>query len=191
MSEGFKINIKSLHYALLLKDDETGVEYGPIQKIPGLMEITVTPNVLEGKLYGDGAVRDQESMLESLGVAMNLNKLPLKNRAEMRGNKYEKGELIENKDDKAPYLAMAWEVETTTGKSELVWMLKGKMAPPTDEAKQREGNVTYNTNNTNYLFIPREYDGNIRKFADGNDELIDKTVIEDWFKSVPGTVVAP
>ena len=116
MSKGFKINIKNLHYAVLTKDDETGVEYGPIQKIPGLMEITVTPNVLEGKLYGDGAVRDQDSILESLGVVMNLNKLPLKNRAELRGNTYEAGELIENRDDKAPYLAMGWEVETTTGK---------------------------------------------------------------------------
>lgn len=191
MSQGFKINIKNLHYALLTKDDETGVEYGPIQKIPGLMEIIVTPNVLEGKLYGDGAVRDQDSILESLGVAMNLNKLPLKNRAELRGNTYEAGELIENRDDKAPYLAMGWEVETTTGKPELAWLLKGKMAPPTDELKQREGGITYNTNNTNFTFIPREYDGDIRKFADGNDELIEATKIENWFKSVPGTVVAP
>lgn len=191
MSKGFKINIKNLHYAVLTKDDETGVEYGPIQKMPGLMEITVTPNVLEGKLYGDGAVRDQDSILESLGVAMNLNKLPLKNRAELRGNTYEAGELIENRDDKAPYLAMGWEVETTTGKPELTWLLKGKMAPPTDELKQREGGITYNTNNTNFTFIPREYDGDIRKFADGNDELIEATKIENWFKSVPGTVVAP
>ena len=60
MSKGYKIKIRNLHYAILTKDDESGVEYGAITKIPGMMEITVTPNVLEGKLYGDGLVVDQE-----------------------------------------------------------------------------------------------------------------------------------
>lgn len=190
MSKGYKINIKNLHYALVTKDDETGIEYGPITKIPGMMEITVTPNVLEGKLYGDGQVVDQESMLESLGVALNLNKLPLKNRAEMRGNTYEAGELEEGVNDKAPYLALGWEVETTTGKPELAWLYKGKMAPPTDEARQREGNITYNTNNTNFTFIPRAYDGKIRKLADGNDEGMTAEKIAAWFKKIPGTIGA-
>lgn len=190
MNKGYKINIKNLHYAILTKDDETGVTYGTITKIPGMMEITVTPNVLEGKLYGDGQVVDQESVLESLGVALNLNKLPLKDRAAMRGNTYTAGELEESIDDKAPYLALGWEVETTTGQSELAWLYKGKMAPPTDEQKQREGNITYNTNNTNLTFIPRVYDGKIRKLADGNDDTIEPTVIANWFTSVPGTVGA-
>lgn len=190
MSKGYKINIKNLHYAILTKDDETGVTYDTITKIPGMMEVTVTPNVLEGKLYGDGVVKDQESMLESLGVALNLNKLPLKDRATMRGNTYEAGELEESVDDKAPYLALGWEVETTTGKPELIWLYKGKMAPPTDEQRQREGNITYNTNNTNFTFIPRAYDGKIRKLADGNDETLVETVITNWFKSVPGTIGA-
>lgn len=190
MSKGYKINIKNLHYAILTKDDETGVEYGTITKIPGMMEITVTPNVVEGKLYGDGQVVDQESTLESLGIALNLNKLPLKDRALMRGNSYEAGELEEGVDDKAPYLALGWEVETTTGKPELAWAYKGKMTPPTDELRQREGNITYNTNNTNFLFIPREYDSKIRRLADGNDESIGPTVIANWFKKVPGTIGA-
>lgn len=191
MTKGFKINIKNLHYALLTKDDETGVEYGEITKIPGLMEITMTPSVAEGQLYGDGAIRDKETLLESIAVAMNLNKLPLKVRAEWQGYQYEGGVVEEGIDNKPPYLALAWEIETTEEGSELVWLYKGKLTPPTDELRQREGGITYNTNNTNIVFIPREYDGKIRKFADGNDETIDTTVIENWFKSVPGTVVAP
>lgn len=190
MSKGYKINIKNLHYALIIKDDETGIEYGTITKIPGMMEITVTPNVIEGKLYGDGVLVDQESVLESLGVTLNLNKLPLKDRAAMRGNTYAAGELEESVNDKAPYLALGWEVETTTGKPELAWLYKGKMAPPSDEQRQREGNVTYNTNNTNLLFIPRSYDKKIRKLADGNDEGMTSDKISNWFKSVPGTIGA-
>lgn len=190
MSKGYKINIKNLHYAILTKDDETGVEYGEITKIPGMMEITVTPNVVEGKLYGDGLLVDQESMLESLGVALNLNKLTLKDRAALRGNTYTSGELEEGADDKAPYIAMGWEVETTTDKPELAWLYKGKMAPPTDELRQREGNITYNTNNTNFLFIPREYDKKIRRLADGNDESIGESVISNWFTKIPGTIGA-
>ncbi len=187
MNIGYKINIKNFRYTILLKDDETGVEYGPIQKIPGLMELTITPNVLEGKLRGDGAVKNQEVILESLGVAMGLNRLPLKDRAAMRGNKYENGELTENKDDKAPYIAMAFESETTE-KPELTWLFKGKMSPPTDEQKQRDGNVTYNTDKVNFLFIPREFDGDLRKIADGNDEDLTPEKITNWFNKVPGTV---
>lgn len=191
MSKGFKINIKNLHYAILEKDDETTIQYKDIVKIPGLMEITLTPNVIEGQLYGDGRIRDKESKQDSIGVGMNLNKLPLKNRAEMLGNEYENGILKENVDDIAPYLALGWEIETTTGKPELIWLLKGKLNPVTDDLKQREGGITYNTNNANFTFIPREHDGMFKEFADGNDEMIEQTVIDNWFKQVPGTVVAP
>lgn len=62
------------------------------------------------------------------------------------------------------------------------------MQPPTDELRQREGNITYNTNNTNFMFIPRDYDGDIRTFADGNDESIGTSVVTDWFTKVPGTI---
>ena len=190
MSKGYKVNIKNLHYAILIKDDETGVEYGPIKRLPRLMEVTVTPNILEGELYEEGKLADKEVQLSNLVVSMNLSKLSLAERAEWQGYEYEGGVVEEGVDNKAPYIALAWEVETNGKSSEFIWLYKGKLTPPTDELKQREGNITYNTNNTNLTFIPRDYDGKIRKLADGNDESIDQTVITNWFKQVPGTVAA-
>lgn len=186
--KGFKVNIKNLHYSVVTKDDSSGITMGNITSIPKLMEITMAPNVQEGQLYGDGSVSDKESKLESISVTINLNKLPLKDRAAMQGHTYSKGVVEEGVDNIAPYIALAFEIETTTGKSEYVWLYKGKLTPPTDDLKQREGGVTYSTSSANFLFIPREFDGKIRKFADGNDETIEPTTVSDWFTKVPGTV---
>lgn len=186
--KGYKINIKGLAYAVITKDDSTGIETGAITKIPKLMELTMSPNVQEGQLYGDGSVSDAQAVLESIAVTMNLNKLPLKDRAIMQGYEYSKGVVEEGTDNVAPYIAMAFEVETTTKKSEYVWLYKGKLTPPSDDLKQREGGITYSTSSANFLFIPREFDGKIRKFADGNDETIEPLTVSEWFTKVPGTI---
>jgi phi13 family phage major tail protein len=181
----FRFNIKNLHYALLTKDDATGVTYGAIKAIPGMMSIKMVPKSIDGKVYGDGSVKDQQSMIESIDVDLEMNKIPLENRAEMQGNTYSAGVSDEKDTDKAPDLALGFEIEHTDGKSEYVWLHKGKLAPIGDEVKQREGKIEYGTQKSKFTFIPRDNDHGLRKIADSGAADFVASVATGWFTAVP------
>ena len=185
MGKSYRFNIKHAAYAVLTKDDSTGVAYGTVKFLPELRNIKMTPKVIDGKLYGDGVLVDQMSMLDSIGVDFDINKIPLENRAELQGNTYDKGVSTEKASDIAPYIAFGFEIEHTDKKSEFVWLLKGKMDPLEDDLKQKENKIEYGTQKAKMTFQPRDNDGSIRKYADSGVTGFVQTIADGWFTAVP------
>lgn len=181
---GYRVNIKNFHYALLTKDDSTGVTYDTVNAIPGLMSLKMTPSLAEGKLYGDGIVRDQMSKIDSIAVEMEINKVPIEDRAAMLGQTCTNGVIEESESDEAPYLAIAFEIEKTGSGAEFVWLYKGKLSPIEDNTQQKTNSLTYQSQTAKFEFVPRENDGKIRKFADSDGTgYVD--VSATWFTAVP------
>jgi phi13 family phage major tail protein len=188
MAKGYRINIKRLYYALLTLDDETTTTYSTPKALEKIMSIKMSPKVIEGKLYGDGIVQDQTSRIDTIDVDIDLNKLPLKIRAELLGNTYDKGTSEETYTDSAPDLALGFEIEKSNGKSEYVWLYKGKMVNPEDDLKQTEGKIDYQSQKTKFTFVPRISDGKLRKFADSEETDFLPETATNWFTAVPTPV---
>jgi len=97
-----KINIRGFRYAVIEKDMPDITQYGAINKIPGAMTIGITPSVARGDLFGDGIKTVSVQKLTGIELAVELNKVPLADRAVWQGNKIdpESGALIVNANDK-------------------------------------------------------------------------------------------
>lgn len=181
----YRINIKNAAYALLTKDDATGTTYSAVKFLPELRSIKMSPNVVSGSIYGDGVKKDLQSMIESVDVNVEINKIPLENRAEMLGIAYDKGVINEKGTESAPYIAFGFEIEHDDKKSEFIWLVKGKIEPISDDLKQREGKFEYSTQSAKFTFIPRVKDGMLRKMADSGATDFVATVATNWFTAVP------
>ncbi len=181
----YRFNIKSAAYAVLTQDNSTGATYSAVKFLPEIRSIKMSPKVITGEIYGDGVFKDKTAKLVSIDVDFDINKIPLVNRAELLGSSYEDGVMIEKTTDKAPYVAFGFEIEHTDGKSEYVWLFKGKVEPFEDDLKQMEGKIEYGTQKGKMSFIPRDYDSAIRKYADSGATDFDTTIATGWFNAVP------
>lgn len=148
-------NIGKLYYAILKNETDEVTSYDPIVYLPGLREITVTPEEQTGEIYGEGVVWDSDTELGKIAVTIDATDLPPKNYAEMLGKKLDlNGGVIDSANDEAPYLALMYEKQLTQGVMEYATLYKGKMAIPEDKAKTREGNVEYQTKAMQGVFMP-------------------------------------
>ena len=161
-----RINVENLVYALMLTDTKEGCSYGPVKELAKAMQIQTTPSVATGTLYGEGVLQEDISRLVGIAVVIDANKVPIENRAEILGNDLVNGQLWEKAGDEAPDIAVGYKVPQTKGKAEYVWLLKGTAKPMNDTAKQSEGNITFSNDQISINFKPREYDKQIRVFAD-------------------------
>jgi len=148
-------NIGKLYYAILKTETEETATYDPTVYLPGLREITVTPEEQTGEIYGEGTVWDSDTELGKIAVTIDATDLPPENNAELLGKKLSTyGGVIDSADDEAPYVALMYEKKFTQGVMEYVTLYKGKFAIPEDKAKTREGNVEYQTKAMQGIFMP-------------------------------------
>lgn len=182
---GYRVNIKNFHYAELTQDDATAVTYSAIKAIPGLMSLKMAPTLAEGKLYGDGIIKDQMSKIESITVELEINKIPIEDRAAMLGQTCAAGVIEESEADEAPYIAIGYEIEKSGSASEFIWLYKGKLSPVEDNTQQKTNNITYQSQTAKFTFVPREKDGKLRKWADSEGTGYVATTGTSWFTAVP------
>ncbi len=183
-----RINVKNLVYAVLTSDDHTATTYGDIKPISPAMQIQLTPTVSSGTLYGDGVKQEEISKLTGMTLVMDVNKVPIDARAEINGNTYENGVLVEKATDQAPYIAIGYIVEQTENTAEYIWLLKGKAQPYASTVQQSTENINYSTDSITVNFIPRDSDGEIRRFGDSADNEFTTAMAAGWFTEVGGSV---
>ena len=182
-----RINVKNLKYCLLTTDDSTGTTYGEVKDFGKAMQIQLTPSVSKGELYGEGVKQEDVSILNGIAVVADVNKVFAEVRAEICGNEFKDGVVIEAAGDEPPYIALGYEVEQTHGKSEFIWLLKGQAQPINATTKQSEGNVTFSTDSVTINFIPRESDQWLRFFGDAANPDFTDAQAAKWFTTGPST----
>lgn len=165
----YRVNIEGLCYAPCTKDDSTGVTYGSVVAIPGVMSLAMKPLIASGKLYGDGQLRDETSQLNGIEVDLELNRIPQAVRAAWYGHTAASGAIEEAASATAIPIALGFKLVGSDGKAEYVWLYKGKAAPPEENAAQKTDNITYSTATLKLTFMPRVKDGKIRKWGDENE----------------------
>ena len=172
--DAFPINIRDIVIDFLESDDENGVVYeGNPTRIPGTMQISVTPTVASASLYGDGNQRDHQDAIGGYDVSLEHNKIPPPTRARMRGQKLDRntGVYISNTKDVAKQFAIGWTVDLTGGHVEVTWLLKCKAVPTERTVEQKKGDaIVYSTDSLNITAMPLAYNNDFDYIADTSDE---------------------
>lgn len=182
----YKINVKNVHLAEITEVDNV-LTFGAPELIAGAMEITRTPTVASGQLYGDGAISHTTNKKVSYQLTLNHNKIPSKWRRFMEGVKYEAGVESGSSEDQPNPVAVGWEVEKTEGNREMIWFLYCKATPFEETVQQSEENINYSTDSvvltsTEHQTLKRYY-----TFIDSEDDNVTEAMLEDFFKAVQTT----
>lgn len=174
-------NIRKLYYAILKSETGEEATYEPIKYLPGLREITVTPEEQSGEIYAEGMVWDADTELGKIGVTLDATDLDIETYAELLGKQIDSnGGVIDNAHDEAPYIALMYEKEMTQGVMEYATLFKGKLSIPEDKAKTREGNVEYQTKSMQGVFMPLN-NGDWRSIVRSNStEFVEEVFMENW-----------
>lgn len=168
------IGLRNIVVVELEKDDETGVKYAKeLRRLKGARLVNMSPQVAEGSLAGDDQMVDNETAVSSLEVSVETASLTLEDEAFLKGNTYKDGQIIENKDDVAPDIAlgfMAPKSKSAGGGFRMVWLTSGSAKPNDEEFATKDGdNIEFKTPTIPYTFKPRVFDGNYRIKADTNE----------------------
>lgn len=186
-----RINIARPVYCLVISDNESGTEYGDVKNLGKAMQVQITATVSTGVLYGDGAQEENIGKLVALSLALDVNKLFIETKAEILGNQYKDGVLVEKKGDEAPDIAVGYEIEQTGGTKEQVWLLKGKAKPINQTVQQSTESMSFSTDSITIDFVPRESDGQIRYYADTANADYKKEQETKFFAKGPSSYPKP
>ena len=179
--------LSNISFAPLLTDVAGGTAtYSPVIKCERSIKAKVTPKSNSEKTYSDDAVEDILTQFDSVEVEIELNNLSLATRALLLGSKIIKGNLIENKDDISPFVAMIFKGKMTDGKYRYVCLYKGKFELAGDEYDTDGEKIKTQTGTLKATFVARECDGNYKTIADESITVgATKVDLEKWFVTVP------
>lgn len=180
------IGVRDLYYAKLTKDDETGVEYETPKRITGLENVTLDPQVIEAKLYGDDKLAESHSEIASVNVEFGVNDLTDEQRSELYGIAMnEDGVVEEGNDNDIPYIALGFRSKKSKGnKFRYFWLYKGKLSYSQEQYEGTKDNISYQTPTIKGVFQCREYDGNWRAKVDEDNTGYQASTGANWFEKV-------
>jgi phi13 family phage major tail protein len=185
-----RFNIKRIVYALVLKDDATGYNHGPIKTFGVPMAAQFTPSYASGTLYGAGAKTEDITKLNGGVLKVDANKVFIETRAEIYGHTYTAGVLEVNKDDQAKDIAVGYELESTGDNAEYVWFPKCKARPFGNNNQQSTDNMNFSTDTIDIAVMARDFDGAIHFDADTANVDFTSTAAATFLDMVPdGTLV--
>ena len=156
-----RINVKNVVYAVLLDDTAEGAAYGEVRPLSPAMQVQITPSLATGVLYGNGAQQENIAKLTGIAMVLDVNKVPIEERAVILGHEYTNGVLVEKDGDEAPYIAVGYQVDETNKSVELIWLLKGRAQPFNSTVQQSSDSINFSTDSININFLPRDYDGSL------------------------------
>lgn len=179
---GVQVGLRDLYYAILTKDDSTGVAYQTPVKIAGAINAKISPKVESETLYADDGPSETATSLGEIDVELETKDLPLSAQAALLGHTISNGVLIKDADDVAPYVAIGFRSKKSNGKYRYVWLFKGRFETPEQEYKTAEDKPSFQTPKIKGTFIKRDYDGFWQ--AIGDEDETGFTAGNTWFNNV-------
>jgi len=189
--QAYRINITNPVYAVVTSDTSEGTTYGAVKKFGEAQQIQITASIASGQLYGNGAIVDSSAVLTGLSAQFQTTKLPIETIADIYNQTVTDGVLQEKAGVTANYIALGYEVEQSNGKSEYVWLLKGRPQPIGGTVNQSETNINYSTDTVTIDFVKRVSDDLLRYYADASNEDFTTAQATAWFTNGPASYPKP
>ena len=175
-------SLRNIHYALLTSDTTEGVTYAKPEPLVGAISASISPTTNQEKLWADDGVFDIASQLGDITLELELAALPMKAQAILLGHKYEKGVMVQNASDEAPYVAIGFMSQPQPNQFRCVWLYKGKFQLVEDEYSTSNDSPAWRQPKLTGTFVQRDYDGNWQISADTSDPEF--TGVDSWFNEV-------
>ena len=163
------IGMKHVVLAEVIKDDETGTEYGEVEQMIGAVDATITPQNTEAEVqYADDGEYDAVYPDPESEFRLQMVDIPLEWRSKLFGHRFDaNGVLLKNAKDKQNYFAVGFMSEKADHTFRYVWLYKVRAAPMTENYATKEGEtVTRQTGEVVFSAMKRNSDGEYQAIAD-------------------------
>lgn len=184
MAKKITTGVEKAYYAVLKTDGATPT-YDTVKYLPGLREISVTPNEEQASIYAENRLYESENSLGDIEVTLDFASIDTTDYVELLGKKVATdGGIIESADDQPPYIALMVEKTLSGGVKEYLTLFKGKLSIPEDKAKTKEGKTEFQTVSLSAIFMPLE-NGIWKHTVKTSDEGFNaETHATNWGKTV-------
>ncbi|MFD0768871.1 major tail protein [Bacillus sp. CGMCC 1.60114] len=183
------IDFRDLHYATLTETPDGKYSYGPIKRLGLTVSGKASPKSDSVTFYAEGGPRATASAFGGVEIELETDNLSLSTYAELLGKKVVKGQVVDNVNDIAPYVALLYRLPYDDGKNLYVCYYKMKFEIPSDEHKTAEDKPNFQSAKIKGKALQRA-DGNWRHRLDETEPGFDAAVAANWFKTVPSPPVA-
>ena len=184
--EGYYTGILDVYYAVMDDEDTTAAapEYDEPKILGRSIEVSVTPNYVEGSVYASNVATRQEKRVGSYTVSVNADAILTADLAAVLGRVTDNsGVQLIKPTASAPYVALGFALTLDDGSKEYWWLYKGKFSEPTTTGHTLEDSITYQHPTIEGTFVRRANDDVIAVILD--DTTADtSTIAEGWFDEV-------
>jgi phi13 family phage major tail protein len=185
------INVDKLYYAIMTKDDGTGVAYGAPKAMPGAVKIAVDAANGRAAFYADGGIQEYGQTLGEIKVTLDVSTVPLAIQADILGHTLDGvGGMVNKVTDQAPYVALMYRRKKSNGKFRYIKVLKCLFGESKDDAETATASPKFQNDNFSGVALPRVNDGKWKAMAD-EEEIAYVDVSATWFTAVEGIDVTP
>lgn len=184
---GVQVGLKNLYYAVLTKDDATGVSYLAPVKIAGAINAKISPKSNTEVLYADDGPDETATALGEIDVEFEAKDISLADQAALLGHSIVGGVMLKKATDVAPYVALGFMSKKSNGRYRYIWLTKGMFALPDQEYATGEDKPKFQTPKLKGTFVKRAYDDLWQRIADEDHPDYVASIGANWFNSVEGT----
>lgn len=161
------ISVDNLHYAILTKDDVTGVTYGAVKRLAAAAKISVEPEVKSATFDADGITNERVQVNNGGKISLDVETLPLEVQADLLGHRLDgKGGMTYSSSDVAPYVAILYRRTKGNGKSRYVRVVKCMFQDPKQDGETSGNNIKVQNDSIEGAFFPRIFDKKDRYTVD-------------------------
>jgi phi13 family phage major tail protein len=188
------IGMKHVVLAEVIKDDETGTEYGTVEQMIGAVDATITPQNTEAEVqYADDGEYDAVYPDPESEFRMKMVDIPLPWREKLYGHRFDSnGVLIQNAKDTQKYFAVGFMSEKADHTMRYMWFYKVRAAPMTENYSTKEGEtITRQTGEVEWTAIKRTHDGQYQAVADEGENGFTSEMAATFLQSVYAPTFTP
>lgn len=175
--------LKNFYYAKVTEDAEAGTVYESPKRLGAAISLSESPTTNMATLYAENGPAETAASNGPTTAEVGVKDLSPEVLADLLGQKMNTdGVLIQSREDRAPYVALGFQMTGESENDAFVWLYKGKFSRPTTSGATKGESVEFSTPTISSTFIARDSDGKEKasiKQGEANQEITDA-----WFASV-------
>ena len=176
--------LKNFYYAVVTDDTAGGsTAYAAPKKLGAAISLSETPTTSTNTLYAENGPAETASANGPTTAEIGVKDLSPQVLADLLGQTINAdGVLIQGREDRAPYVALGFQLTGESENDAFVWLYKGKFSRPSTSGNTKGESVEFSTPAISATFIGRDSDGKERASVVKTDA--NALVTDAWFTSV-------
>ena len=179
------IGVEKLYIAEQTADSVSALTYGTPAYYAGIKEIGIKPKQDTAKLYAENILWDQATTFDTADVDLILSDLTSAQRAFLLGqNTATLGGVYAKSTDVAPYVAVLYKANLSSGGYRYGVLYKGRFTLPDDSMKGQEGKKDFQVPKISAVFQPTKNNNFWEYHVDTTDPNCPVDIDTTWFTAV-------